>query len=105
MTREKAEKIATPILWEGSTQRIFDDATGALADAGIPYASELRAGPDQIGKVLLAVSLRTLFWRFGLFKGYAEKQKGWRIKVLQSDYSRAKRVVNGLLTESESETT
>jgi hypothetical protein len=81
------------ILWEGANEQIFNRKLMALEDAGIPFTSELRTGPDQIGSVLLAVSLRAIFWRLGLFKNYAEKQKGWRIKVFQSDYSRAKNAV------------
>jgi hypothetical protein len=89
-TREEAENIPAHILWEGANETTFNGIVAALGDAPIPCSSELRAGPDQMGTFLLAFFLRALFWRFGLFKDYAAKQKGWRIKVLQADYSRAK---------------
>jgi hypothetical protein len=92
-TQEEAQRRQISVLWEGANEQIFNRKLTALENAGIPFTSELRAGPDQIGSVLLAVSLRAIFWRLGLFKNYAEKQKGWRIKVFQSDYSQAKNAV------------
>lgn len=92
-TSEEAQRRQICILWEGVDERIFNRRLTVLEDAGIPYMSELRAGPDQIGAVVLAVCLRAIFWRFGLFKNYAKRQKGWRIKVFQSDFLRAKNAV------------
>jgi hypothetical protein len=101
MTREEAQQIPAQILWEGANERAFNEMIAALGDAGISYISELRAGPGQIGQVLLAVFLRIFFWKFGLFKNYAARQKGWRIKVLESDYSRAKMIVGDSLHNAE----
>jgi hypothetical protein len=92
-TYEEAESFSTRILWEGTNERVSNEVLAALGDARIPCTSELRAGPDQIGSVLLAVLLRAIFWRFGLFKKYAARQRGWRIKVLQSNYSQAKEII------------
>ena len=103
MTSEQAQTSSVRILWEGSDVKLFNQLTAALDDAGVPYTSELRAEPDQMGSLLLAFVLRFIFWRFGLFKGYAEKQKGWRVRVLSSDYSRTKEMVTGLRQAAESE--
>jgi hypothetical protein len=103
MAREEAQKAAAPILWEGADERVFNGVMAALDDAGIAYVSELRAGPDQIGSVLLALTLRTFFWKFGLFKNYAARQRGWRIKVLQTDYSRAEELLRDSQVNPDSE--
>jgi len=96
MTSEQAQKSSVRTLWEGTDEKLFNQLTAALDDAGVPFTSELRAGPDQMIPLLLAFVLRLIFWRFGLFKGYAEKQKGWRVRVLSSDYSRTEEMVTGL---------
>jgi hypothetical protein len=93
MTHEEAYGTPTCTLWEGSSQQRFNEITAALEDAAIPFLSEPRAGPDQMGKVVFVGLLRVVFSRFGLFGKYAAKQKGWRIRVLQSDSPRSTKIV------------
>jgi hypothetical protein len=88
-TREEAFRVPPCTLWEGSSQEKFNEITAALGEAGIPFLTEPRAGADQMGKVVAVGLLRVLFWRFGAFRKTAERQKGWRIKVLESDFSRS----------------
>jgi hypothetical protein len=103
MTHEEAHGTPTSNLWEGSDQQTFNEITTALEDAAIPFLSEPRAGADQMGKVVFVGLLRVVFWRFGLFRKSAEKQKGWRIKVLQSDYPRSTKIVLDLSKSDELE--
>jgi len=92
-SREEASRVPPCILWEGSSQEKFNEITAALGEAGIPFLTEPRAGAEQMGKVVVVGLLRVLFWRFGAFRKTAARQKGWRIKVLESDYSRSSQAV------------
>jgi hypothetical protein len=95
-TSEFAQASSVRNLWEGTDKETFMQLTTALDDAGVPFTSELRGGPDRLGSLIFAAILRLIFWRFGLFRGYTDKLKGWRINVLSSDYSRAHEKVSRL---------
>jgi hypothetical protein len=94
-TFEEAQGTPTSTLWEGGNQHELNELVAELQDAGIPFLSESKVGPDQVVRAILVGFLKVIFWRFGLFRKYTANQMGWRIKVLQSDYPRAiKFVVN-----------
>jgi hypothetical protein len=103
ITSEQAHNLPVRTPWEGADEKALNQFMAALDDACVPFTSELRGGPDQMGSVILAFVLRFIFWRFNLFKGYAERQKGWRIKVLPSDYSRAQKIAANLQHNAELE--
>jgi hypothetical protein len=93
-TSEDARKIPTSMLWEGRNQKKFDDMSAALQDAGIPFLVETQTEAAEMGREVLIGLLKVIFWRFGAFRNRKSDLLGWRIKVLQSDRSRAQHVIS-----------
>jgi hypothetical protein len=92
-TREDAQKIPTSTLWEGRDQNQLDQMTAALQDAGIAFAVESQTEPVEMGREILIGLTKLFFWRFGAFRNRKSELLGWRVKVLQSDCSRARKVI------------
>jgi|SRR5579864_894698 len=98
-TYEEAKSIPVVSLWEGVSLSKFNTIAGALDDAKIPNLAESGASPNAAGSWWSRVGVFAIFRLFVRIGG-ANQSMAWKIRVLESDYSAAKAIMEKTLTSS-----
>jgi hypothetical protein len=87
-TREQAEAAKVDLLWEGTRQSEFNDIVAALTDANIPTQARSGARSEK------GFGFRS-FGIIGMVMGSKRfhDQMSWQIFVFESDYAKARGIV------------
>lgn len=88
-TLEQAKSVDMVLLWNGTSQRRFNDIAGALQDAGIPAVSRSAVRTERSRPWWTYIPIIYAFFRYKEMYD----QMTWEISVANSDYRKAQAIV------------